>query len=276
MSDNLLEVIITFVVGIIGAVVVSRKWFGTGVAKYIGKKSSAQITTTQIELDTIRFQWIIGTVLVVFPLTLLAFTLLMNSEIKALKDRIQAYEQSEQWQLPDTLQALKGVADDIKITTDERKQIDSDRTAFEAQISQLQSDLEQKNAQITEINSNLQQTQSDLSEEKRNYGTLQRQNETLQAQIDEYKKLFTAEVIEFEVGEGESFPVIKNVLFMGVSNIYDSYVTIKHGEESSLTSTRFPSVGETITISDYTLNITCDVTLISIKDSKAKFTVVCK
>lgn len=213
-------------------------WFEKQLKKSASKQIFAKVTTTQWDINSSVAKWVIGTVFVVAFLTTIIVSQYIGRELNFANTKLQTYEQSEEWQLPETLKALGEASKTINLSIEERKQFE-----------------EQKNS--------LQEAENRVSE-------LEIENKDLQTKVEAFEALLLPPAEEFELGEGETKPLIGDSYYIGISNLLGTSVSMYLNNQYQIIS-----IGETKNL--YAAGgIDCKLLLLGIQDSKARFSFRCE
>ncbi len=162
-----MDTLITLLIGFILLFAEHRTgWFQKTASSQISKRaknlSEETIEITSLDLAIKQFYWIIGTLLLVSPVAVALAKEWHDSQTRQLQERIDVYEQSSKWELPQTLNKLNTVSEQLSITIEEREKLESfqksndslarDKSNLEARIKSLQ----QENAEFFSQLSRLQ------------------------------------------------------------------------------------------------------------------------
>lgn len=107
-----------------------------------------------------------------------------------LKHQIDIYEKSEKWKLPDTLNKINAASEKMSLTIDERNRLNNNKIT-----------LTELTAKNIEISKELERTKNKLSEFESSIKNIN----------------YTPETIE--LGIGESHPIFRNLLFIGLTAV---------------------------------------------------------
>lgn len=238
MKPNLdiLLALITLVVGIILLIIEGKFGLLKNLSTRITKDEVfSEITTNTIEMNINKIRWVIGTLIVVVPLTVALMIWINMEKVSSLESKLQAYSDSENWKLPETLQALGVLSQEFILTNNERNQF------------------EQQKIQFIELNSKV----TDLENQNLKY-------------VDELNSLKSLIIVanEFEVEYGKSVELIKNLIVLGVENNYSTMITVRVDNNP-----QYMSLAETIPVRNGTFD--CDLTLLQFDEIYAKFKFSC-
>lgn len=228
-----------FIVGLILLFFEHRtKWFEKQLEKSASKQIFAKITTNQWDINSSIAKWVISTTLIVAAITTIVVNQYIGRELNFANTKLQFYEQSEEWKLPETIKALGEASQTINLSIEERKQFE-----------------EQKNS---------------LLEAENRVSQLEMENKDLQKKVEALEALLLPPAEEFEISKGETKPMIGDSYYLGITNVYDTYVTMNlNNNFESL------DVGQSTNLYA-TGGISCKLILLGIQDSKARFSFRCE
>lgn len=288
MDNILVPVTVTLLVGIILLFVEYRtSWFANRLSSRVRKQYLEPADLNLLEFDIARVKWIFGTLIVAIPITVVVISLISNTLIAQLEAQVRAYQQSENWELPETLKRLKEVSDEVKLNLDERQKLENldnqvielnlAKTQTEGQVNELEGQntrlldqvqglektLEELNNQVTELGSEKVQAESQASE-------LEDENSILREQVQILEKALL-EPKTIELTEGDTATLVENLYYLGLENIYSTWVSVNLNNESL-----YPNVGNQLTFK--VGNRTCTVTLknVNYTSSNATFLFFCE
>lgn len=169
-----------------------------------------------------------------------------QNHINDLNNQIKSYEKSSSWKLPETLNQLNSVSSKIQ------KQL-----ATNEEFSKLKAE-----------NIELTAKQESLATQLR---TAAQQNQALTAKnisISRELKILLAQAEKLELAEGESAPLIKNKITLGIANVFSNSVHGSVGNKSFALD-----IGKSRDISF--MDVNCSLTLTKIIRPKARFEFLC-
>jgi hypothetical protein len=122
-----------------------------------------------------------------------------------LQDELDQYKQSSTWGLPETLQRLNKVSQQLNLTLDEREQL--------VKAQHLLAENEELNRQLSAAKNEL---------------------------VTVNKRLAEFEGDTFEVAEGTSHPIVPGRLALGVKDTYSNNCSVQLGDQSTTASPGTP------------------------------------
>ncbi|WP_329906121.1 hypothetical protein [Serratia quinivorans] len=133
---------------------------------------------------------VISAAVLAIPVIISATWLVRSDYIDDLKSRIDAYEKSEKWKLPETLNKINTASEKMSLTIDQRNRLNSN----EITLTEL-------TAKNIEISKELAITKNKLSGLESTMKTINSAPETI------------------ELSTGGSHPIFRNALFIGLTRI---------------------------------------------------------
>jgi len=220
-------------------------WFANQLAPRLHTQFEEKISISRLELNIMRTRIIIGTLIVVVPITIVVTSMSTDFVINTLQAKLALYEQTEAWNLPETITHLARVSEEISLTLDERNRL--------SYLEEKVVDLEQVNKTATE---QIAQLKSENSHLRENIHTLK-------------QKLFAPD--EIQVEENSAASLVANECFLSVVSIDEYHV------HSYINNKLFIlSVGQQKTA--HCDDVECQITLTNINTDQntAHFSVLCK
>lgn len=139
---------------------------------------------------TISYGKAFSAALALVTITASATWYIRSDYLDDLKHQIDIYEKSEKWKLPDTLNKINAASEKMSLTIDERNKLNSDKITLTV--------LAAKNI---EISKELEGTKNKLAEFESSLKNINSTPET------------------FELSIGESHPIFRNTLFIGLTRV---------------------------------------------------------
>ncbi len=139
---------------------------------------------------TISYGKAFSAALALVTITASATWYIRSDYLDDLKHQIDIYEKSEKWKLPDTLNKINAASEKMSLTIDERNKLNSDKITLTV--------LAAKNI---EISKELEGTKNKLAEFESSLKNINSTPET------------------FELNIGESHPIFRNTLFIGLTRV---------------------------------------------------------
>ncbi|ECD9502209.1 hypothetical protein FNO08_14415 [Salmonella enterica subsp. diarizonae] len=139
---------------------------------------------------TISYGQAFSAALALVTITASATWYIRSDYLDDLKHQIDAYEKSEKWKLPDTLNKINAASEKMSLTIDERNRLNSNKITLTELV-----------AKNIEISKELEITKNKLS--------------ALEFSIKNINS--TSETIELKTGE--SHPIFRNALFIGLTSV---------------------------------------------------------
>ena len=178
----------------------------------------------------------IGISLITFSLALASSVLLFYRQIETLNAKLDFYENSEGWRLPELTEEIDNAIQAFNLSMEERQLFD-----------------EQKN-RIDEFE------KENLDLKNRIYGLENR---------NDYLKSLILSPTKITLSEKNSTALIKNDVYLGLIYVYDSSVDAYIDN-----SRKTIYIGKTIPI--YTEELSCDLMLMSVEEESAVFNFICE
>jgi hypothetical protein len=241
MENFILPTIVSLIVGLVLLFLEHKTgWFERQLKKSTTDQIFAEIKTNQWDINSSIAKWVIGTIIVTASVTTIIVSQYLGRELNFANTKLQNYEQSREWQLPETLKALGEASKTFNLSLDERNQFE-----------------EQKNK--------LQETEQKVTELKAENKTLQVENNSLKVLI------LPVDGFEFELGVGETKALFKNSTYIGITSLVGITVLANIDNHPHVID-----VGEYVDVSDDSRTIECKLFLLSVQDSRAKFSFRCQ
>lgn len=139
---------------------------------------------------TISYGQAFSAALALVTITASATWYIRSDYLDDLKHQIDIYEKSEKWKLPDTLNKINAASEKMRLTIDERNILNSDKITLKV--------LAAKNI---EISKELEGTKKKLAEFESSLKNINSTPDT------------------FELSIGESHPIFRNALFIGLTRV---------------------------------------------------------
>lgn len=239
MDNIIIGVVISLGTGLILLFFEHRTgWFENQLKKTSSKQIFAKVTTTQWDINSSIAKWVIGTTLVVASITTIIVNLYIGRELNFANTKLQFYEQSEEWKLPETLKALGEASQTINLSIEERAQFEEQKTL--------------------------------LLEAENRVSQLEIENKDFQNKIEALEALLLPPAEEFELGKGETKPMIGDSYYLGINNVYDTYVSMNLDNNPV-----YLNIGESTNLY-VSGGISCKLLLLGIQDLKARFSFRCE
>lgn len=146
----------------------------------------------------------IGSVSAILTLIGGAIWSIQSSQINDLKDKVDTYEKSENWKLPETLRNINTASNKLSLNIDERN-------SFEK--------LKLEKTTLSENNSKLEKDIKNIREE------LEKSNEALNAIV------LKNDI--FSLGYAQSIPLVNNDKYLSVASIYPNFIALVFDEQNS-------------------------------------------
>jgi hypothetical protein len=197
LRDILIPAVVTILVGLVLLAVEYRtSWFANQFSTRVKQQYLEPISTNLLDLNVKRLKWVFGALVVAVPITVIITSVATNATIEHLRSQIQAYEQAEEWGLPETLIQLGEVSKELKLTFDERKTLN---------------ELEDLVVGLDSAKTQAENRASELSDEN---AVLLKQIRSLEEALIEPGVLGLA--------EGDTAELIENECYLGLMRVYDS------------------------------------------------------
>lgn len=161
---------------------------------------------------------------------------IQSSQINSLKDKVDTYEKSENWKLPETLRNINSAASKLSLSIDERNL-----------FNQLKIDKKNLSENNSILKKEIQGIQEELETTNRALNTIVLKNDI------------------FSLGTAQSFPLINNDKYLSVISIFPNFASLVFDEENHTLD-----VGKSL---HYKVGTTdCKVVLTSIAPDRATVT----
>jgi hypothetical protein len=224
-------------------------WFQNTTSSHISRRaknlSEEKIEITSLDLAVRQFYWVVGTLLIVSPVSIALAREWHNNQVSQQQARIDAYEQSDKWELPQTLAQLNDVSRELSLALEERKKFKSlqesnnllarDKASLELKLSSSQKEKSEAISQLSRLENLMVKPQS------------------------------------LSLNKDDTVDVFGGAYKLGLESIYDGFVIINVGNISGNLS-----VGEQLEVD--VANRKCYITLSELNYSQknAKFSSSCE